>query len=344
MQRLQSTLCTPLRLRDLDPAPFQQIAVERAGHLAGIHAHICAAAIFSDRGRVDEESKELEKAEAYYDNFAIDLPALLHTPFIRHYATHHRDAARARLWWNRMSRKKVDPHKIDTLLAAGSLAWIEGRANDAETIWQQADAVARALPQFGVYESDRDGVAALRTLLDGPAQPLLLHPTAGPESTGATPPAWPSRRQAFLIACASALLLAAATVPSGYPESLVWHATHGDQVAVGEYKLTLPLNWRPTTRNRHNLVSFRSSGHGGTAEIWAYESTSRGETDDRQVDQSDEQAALSNGASDPPQKDGTSHHQGKALQSLLSEADGRRTRYIRRPELPHSQRFRGLHL
>ena len=45
INRLQSTLFTPLRHRDLDPIVFQRLAVERSGHLSGLHAHLCAAVI-----------------------------------------------------------------------------------------------------------------------------------------------------------------------------------------------------------------------------------------------------------------------------------------------------------
>jgi hypothetical protein len=281
MQRLQSTLYTPLRLRDLDPAPFQQIAIERIGHLPGLHARICAAAIFNDRGQTDAESAELAEAEACYNNFAIELPALLHTVFISHHAIHHRDAAAARLWWNRMSKMKFDPGKIDTVIAACSLAWLEGRTADAETLWQQADTVAHALPHFGVYKNDRDRVTTLRTILDDPTPPPVISETAALQEFEPQVSASLGWRHALLIAAVSAALLAATMLPAGLSGSLFWHALHGNQTAIGGYKLTLPMKWHPESNNPLGVVAITNSGNFSSGELM-FES---GETEDEDSDQ-----------------------------------------------------------
>ncbi len=179
LRALKSTLVTPLRARDLDPAVFQRAAALRPRELAGLQAHLFAAQIFEEQGHISQAAAEIAAAEAIYNSCTIKMPAPLHTAFVVFHACHNRNAAAARLWWDRMAAKKIDRKNVDYWLACASLAYIEGRTAAAETAWQNADAEARTLPNFGAYVTDRNRIALLRTLLDR----TTAEPVAAPVAT-----------------------------------------------------------------------------------------------------------------------------------------------------------------
>ena len=180
MRRLQSTLVTPLRYRDLDPDYFLQAAANFPAEFTGLHLYLCAAQCFEDLGRIPEARAAIAAAEAIYDNFTIDLPAPLHTVFIFSHAYYDRDAAAARLWWDRMTAWEPEPHTIDYWLARSALLWIEGSLTEAEEAWQKANEEAQRLPDFGAYEFDRVRCALLRHELDSAPIPTS---SAAPTST-----------------------------------------------------------------------------------------------------------------------------------------------------------------
>ena len=163
---LQSTLVTPSRFRDLDPDTFLRVASRYPNELTGLHLHLSAVGIFEDAGRIPEARAALAAAQAIYDNNTIDLPVPLHTVLIVDHAYLNRDAAAARLWWNRMKAKKPEPPNVDYWLARTALLWIEGRQHEAEEAWQKADSQAQKLPHFGAYEFDRYRCTLLREELD----------------------------------------------------------------------------------------------------------------------------------------------------------------------------------
>jgi hypothetical protein len=171
LRRLQSALVTPLRFRDLDPEAFQRIAARYPGELAGLHLQLCAVVVYTDADRLDEARAALAAAEAIYNDSAIDLSRSLHLSFVLDHAMLNRDAAAARLWWDRMERKKKGRQNFDFWLARSALLWIEGHLAEAEDAWQQADSRAQKLPHFGAYEYDRSRCALLRQELDKASLP-----------------------------------------------------------------------------------------------------------------------------------------------------------------------------
>ena len=166
MQRLQSTLVTPLRFRDLDPDTFVRVGGRYPTELTGLHLYLCAAGIFEDGGRIPEARAALAAAEDIYERFTIDLPIPLHTIFITVHACLNRDPAAARLWWDRMAAKKPKDLDFDYWLASAALNWIEGHRAGAEEAWQKANTRAQGLPHFGAYDFDRYRCALLRNELD----------------------------------------------------------------------------------------------------------------------------------------------------------------------------------
>ena len=247
MNRLQATLFTPLRQRDLDPASFQQAATTFPGTLRALHAHICAAGVFEDRGEIELASEEIAAAEACYNDFSINLPALLHNSFIYHHAIYRRDAVAARLWWDRMQTKKIERKNVDYYMSDSSLAWIEARGTYAEQAWILANVEARQLPSFGCYQFDRDRVALLRDRIDGPASKSL--PIADCAASATQPESIPSaptsdRKPLLVVAGISAVLLAGVMAAPTIPFSaLVWHCRHGNSTQIAGYRVHVPLRW-----------------------------------------------------------------------------------------------------
>jgi hypothetical protein len=95
------------------------------------------------------------EAERIYQESAPDLPADLHTVFVFDNAFLRRDAAKARLWWDRMEAKKPTYFGVDYWLAKSALSWIEGRRDEAREAWEKGNLLAQKLPAAGGYGFDR---------------------------------------------------------------------------------------------------------------------------------------------------------------------------------------------
>jgi len=264
--RLRSTLVTTLRFRDLDPAPFLRAANLHPHDLAGLHAQLCAAQIFEDSGRIAEASVYITAAEAIYDANSIDLPAPLHTCFICFHACRNRDAAAARLWWDRMQTRKIERKNVDYWLASSALCWVEGRIAEAEDAWSKAGAEAQTLPHFGAYDADRDRVAFVRTLLDGPTpEPVAVPARLAPPPVAVPDPSsrWAETRRALLVA--SGVTFAVFCGLAGlrfhsYADAAGWHCLHGNVARLGSYSVRLPLPWRTLDDRKHGLTSLLRAG------------------------------------------------------------------------------------
>jgi Zn-dependent protease len=169
MNSLASTLVTERRYRDLDIEAIQRAANRFPQEFRGVNLHLCASNYFLDTGRLTDARVALATAEAIYNNYSVDLPGPVHSPFVIGHAYLNRNAVAARLWWERMEAKKLERFSVDTWLAQSALFWIEGRLKEAEEAWLKADAEAQKLPQFGAYEFDRYRCALLRKELDHPS-------------------------------------------------------------------------------------------------------------------------------------------------------------------------------
>ena len=166
LSSVRSTLVTPLLPRDYDIEAIQRAAVSIAHGPRVLHLRLLASSYYLDCGHVPEAIQELTLAEAIYEESASEIPVEWHTEFVFGKAFLQRDAAGARLWWDRMEAKKPTRFNGDYWVARSALLWIENHLEEAEEAWQKGYALAQQLPKAGAYEFDRHRFALLRKMLD----------------------------------------------------------------------------------------------------------------------------------------------------------------------------------
>lgn len=161
-----ATCVTDLRPRDLDPGAIERAAqVINQGPRAFL-LRLIAQSCYQDRGQQSAASHSVRMAEAIYDHSSEKIIAELHYCLVVDAAMEQRDAARARLWWNRAEAKKPQQVTADYWMARSALAWIEGNRDDALASCASAEAYLATMPKTGAYEFDRDCLAALRKTIE----------------------------------------------------------------------------------------------------------------------------------------------------------------------------------
>jgi Peptidase family M50 len=161
-----STCVTPLRPRDYDIEAINRAAACIAYGQGGLLLRLLAFSYYFDHGRNPEASHALDQAAKVYEESASDIPAELHTVFIFGKSFVQRDAAGARLWWERMEAKKPTRFNGDYWMARTALLWSENRLDEAQQAWHKGYVLAQQLPKAGAYDSDRDRFTLLRQALD----------------------------------------------------------------------------------------------------------------------------------------------------------------------------------
>ncbi|WP_263367720.1 M50 family metallopeptidase [Edaphobacter bradus] len=161
-----STLVTPLRPRDYDIEAIQRAAACIAQGQRGLLLRLHASSYYLDRGQITEATQSLAEAEAIYRDSAQNISAELHTAFVFRTAFLRRDAAAARLWWQRMEAKNPTRFNVDYWLARSALCWVEHHLDEAQEAWHKAFALAQQLPKAGAYEYDRYRATLLWRALD----------------------------------------------------------------------------------------------------------------------------------------------------------------------------------
>jgi hypothetical protein len=150
-----STLVTPLRPKDFDIDAIQRAELSFTQGKQALLLRLFASSYFTDCGMISQACDAVADAERIYQESASEIPAELHTDFVFSCAYLYRDAAKARMWWDRMEAKKPNHFGVDYWLAQSALFWIEDRQDEARESWNKADLLALKLPAAGAYEYDR---------------------------------------------------------------------------------------------------------------------------------------------------------------------------------------------
>ncbi len=163
-----ATLVSQNRPRDYDIAALQRASIHFAAGRQALLLRLFAASCYFDRGSYPEASAALADAARIYNESASDVPAELHTAFIIKGVLLNRDAADARLWWDRMEAKKRERLNADYWLAKTALHWAENDSNAARDAFNTGNTLVQKLPDVGTYNYDRDCYSRMKYLLDGP--------------------------------------------------------------------------------------------------------------------------------------------------------------------------------
>jgi hypothetical protein len=161
-----STTVTPLRPRDYDIEAIQRAAGSFTRGRQALLLRLLASYYFLDSRQVSKACDALADAESIYLESASDIPAELHTDFIFGSAFLRRDAASARLWWDRMETTKPTHFGADYWLARSALLWVENDRNQAREAWEKGNTLAQQLPGAGTYEFERYRYVLVRKVLD----------------------------------------------------------------------------------------------------------------------------------------------------------------------------------
>jgi hypothetical protein len=86
--------------------------------------------------------------------------------FVMEEALAKRDAARARLWWDRLEAKKPTWFNGDYWMARSALCWVEGNRDEARAAWAKAKEYLDRMPDVGTYAFDRESLALLKTRIE----------------------------------------------------------------------------------------------------------------------------------------------------------------------------------
>ncbi len=149
-------LVTELRPRDYDIGVIERAATGIARGREGLLLRLFAYNCHLDRSEIDAAAHELREAARIYEESASAVPAEFLTLFVFGYACIVRDAASARMWWDRMEARKPTRLNVDYWRAKSALSWIEGNLEEANQAWDKAADAALKLPRAGAYEFDRD--------------------------------------------------------------------------------------------------------------------------------------------------------------------------------------------
>jgi hypothetical protein len=167
-----STLVTPVRPKDFDIQAIQRVSNSFPDGQQALRLRLVASYHFLDCGMIIEAGRALSEAEEIYHRSASEIPAEWHTDFVFGRAFLHRDAAGARLWWDRMEAKKPTHFGVDYWLAKSALYWIEGHKEETREAWEKGNLLAHELPSAGIYDFDRYHYTLLHQCIEEEAATL----------------------------------------------------------------------------------------------------------------------------------------------------------------------------
>lgn len=170
LSAIYSSQVSPLRPREYEIEIIQRAAAEIAQGQDEMFLHGCTYAYHLDRGDFHKASLALAKAESMCDNEGVKPSAEWHGLFIFGNAFLRRDAARARLWWERLESQNPPHLDEEYWTSRSALLWAENRLEEAKEAWHKADAWAQQLPRVGAGEAERNAVALLRKAPDEPRE------------------------------------------------------------------------------------------------------------------------------------------------------------------------------
>jgi hypothetical protein len=161
-----ATLVTPYRPRDLDLELMRRAAKGIRDPRRVMQMWLYCYEHFLDMGQWDDAIEAVRKAESVYPQVVDETSAGLLAIFVFANALLIREAAAARIWWERLESKEPTRFNGGYWLAHSSLHWIEGDVRTAGESWQKGNNLVQKQPKAGAYEFNRHCFALLRQAMD----------------------------------------------------------------------------------------------------------------------------------------------------------------------------------
>ncbi len=156
------TLASATRPRDMDIEVIQRARAFLTRGTEALLLRVQAKCYFHDCGRIPEAIEALVDAERVFEESQLTLRADLYKSFVFDNALLKRDAAAARVWWNRMDERKNSTSDAAYWMSYSALLFAEGNLEEAEAAWELSNNLMQQCPQAGAFEYDRDCLAQLR--------------------------------------------------------------------------------------------------------------------------------------------------------------------------------------
>jgi len=104
----------------------------------------------------------LDEADSIYEQSPIDLPADAYAILVVGKAFLAHDCKTARIWWERLQTKKIDPSASGLYwMAKCALEMSEGNLEAASESWEKGNAIAQRQPKAGSFDCNRNCFAEL---------------------------------------------------------------------------------------------------------------------------------------------------------------------------------------
>jgi len=161
-----ATHVTAIRPRDYDLGALQRASAAFQQGPPALVLRLIESEHFLDSGEFDRCCNVLDEAELIYHESASDIPAGSLTVFIIGYGLVRRDAAKARLWWDRREAKGDEERGVNHWMAQSVLLELEGQKQQACEAWAKGNALAHKARPSGSDAFDTYRLELLRGMLD----------------------------------------------------------------------------------------------------------------------------------------------------------------------------------
>jgi len=161
-----ATHVTAIRPRDYDAGALKRAAAAFNSGQQALVLRLIESEHFLDNGEFDKCCDVLDEAELIYHESASDIPAGSLTVFIIGYGLARRDAAKARLWWDRREAKGDSELGVNHWMSQSVLLWLEGQPGQAYEAWAKGNALAQKDRPSGSDAFDTYRLELLRGVLE----------------------------------------------------------------------------------------------------------------------------------------------------------------------------------
>jgi hypothetical protein len=160
------TIASATRPRDMDIEVIQRAKKLLTSGTEALLLRVQEKSYFHDNGCIPEALEALAGAERVFEESQLTLRADLCKSFVLDNALLKKDAAAARLWWNRMDEGKHTTSDAKYWMSYSALLLVEGSTDEAEVAAQLSAHLIQQCPRTGACEYDRYCLAQLRQAIE----------------------------------------------------------------------------------------------------------------------------------------------------------------------------------